>query len=249
MFRIIFLAVFALAALPPNVSAQSSIIDEIQKLQPAIVGIKAVNTDIYASKPQIAGINPQTGKLVIMRKAGGAKYDRYGAGVIIHPSGIIVTNAHTMVNADGIKVILHDETELPAQVLLAVKDLDFGLLKIDLPYPVDPVALGDSNDVQLRDEVITVGNSSFLKQTISGGKVKSLGTSRSNKIEGAPRANDLIHTTINMYEGDSGGPLFNKKGALIGLVTAKEVASDHSSFAIPINQVKFYLDEYLSRPQ
>ena len=208
------------------------------------MSITAQNLDMAQSKPAAAR-DPKTGKIVILRNVKAAQYNRNGAGVLIHPSGIIVTNAHTILRADQIQITFYNQENLPAQVIKVINDLDIALLKVSLPRPIQPVELADSDKIRLGDEVITVGNSTYLKQTISGGKIIGLGTTRTNPKTGQPQT-DLIQTTVNLYQGDSGGPLFDHKGRLIGLMTAKEMAAEHSSFAVPSNKIKKYLQECLN---
>ena len=242
---VVFVGVSGVLWVTSLTAGQTSIIAEIQKLQPAIVSIKAVNKELFQAPYQAAALDKASGRIMVMRRLKAAGYNRFGAGVVIHPSGIVVTNAHVVNNADHIQVVLHDDTEIPAEVLLVVKNLDIGLIRIPLPYPITPVELADSDRVKLRDEVINIGNSQFLKQTFSGGRIKGIGTSRRQFLNGEIRTANLLQTTINLYEGDSGGPLFDQAGRLIGMMTAKEVAADHSSFAVPANLIQRYLSEYL----
>ena len=240
---LIFTVLF-LIGLCPLGFGQDSIIDQIQKTQASIVTIKADISSFYKTPSQRAAIDPKTGKMVLLRTVAKASYNRVGAGVIIHPLGVIVTNAHVVDKATEIKVILHDQTMVRAKVLRLVDNLDMALLKIEPPYPLTAVNIANSDQIRLGQEIITIGNSAILNQTVSGGKIKGLGVSRTDQRSGRVQ-NNLIQTTINLYEGDSGGPLFNQDGFLIGLMTAKETAADHSSFAIPSNKIKQYLLEYL----
>ena len=177
-----------------------------------------------------------------------ASYRRYGAGVIVHPAGVIVTNAHTVNKATGIQIMLHDNTVVPAKIVRFINNIDLAILQIQSPSPLQAVVIADSDELKLRDEIITVGNSSLLKQSITAGHITGLGTSRSLEHQGIHRT-DLIHTSINLYEGDSGGPLFDRKGQLVGLIVAKETTADHSSFAIPSNKIMPYLVDYLQEVQ
>ena len=233
--------------LPGNVHGQTSLLAEILRLQPAIVSIKAVNRDVFQSKPQIVGRDPRTGRILILRKAASPSYDRFGAGVFIDPSGIIVTNAHIVNRAQTLTAILNDKTELPAQVLFVVNDLDLGYLKVDLASPAMAAEFGNSDEARLNDQVITVGNSPVLRQTVSGGKIIGLGQTTQQIFKGTIKTNNLIQTDISLYEGDSGGPLFDKNGQLIGLMTAGESRKD-SSFAVPSNLIKRFLAEHLNAP-
>ena len=244
LFRLF--AAFSIIGVESIGFGQSSIIDQIQTTQDSIVTIHADISSFYKN-PGDEGhkaIDPQTGKMVLVRKLTKASYNRVGAGVIIHPTGIIVTNAHVVDKAQQIKVLLHDNTEVPAKVIQLVHNLDMVLLKIDFPTPLPAVEIANSDEIHLGEEIITVGNSSLLNQTVSGGKIIGLGVSRGQQKGGLIR-NDLIQTSFNVYGGDSGGPLFNRNGLLIGLMTAKDTSADHSSFAIPANKIQQYLLEYL----
>ena len=81
---------------PGNVHAQTSLLAEILRLQPAIVSIKSVNRDIMTGKPAIVGRDPKTGRILIHRKIASPSYNRYGAGVFIDAAGIIVYNPHIL---------------------------------------------------------------------------------------------------------------------------------------------------------
>ncbi len=246
-FLIIFSAgLFIIGLNTFEAQAQTSIIDEIRRLQPAIVSVKSMNTDIYKEKPQLIGIDQKTGRLIISNPLFRALYNRFGAGVLIHPDGIIVTNAHTVHRANHITVTLNDQTEIPASVVFFMNDIDICLIRISLPYPIPPVELADSDQIHLGDEIMTVGNSGFLKQTLSGGKISGLGVDRNGPEKNGHKVN-LIQTSINLYKGDSGGPLFDRRGRLVGMMTAKENDADHSSFAVPANYINDYLQQYLSR--
>ena len=231
----------SLAAVPA--AAQTSIIEEMQNARAGVVAVSAVNRNIYKSPGELVR-DPKTGRIFLARKLARAAYQRDGAGVIVDPSGIIVTNAHTIYEAQQVAVTLNDGSRIPARVLRLVKGDDIALLKIP-PHPsLFTVPIADSDRVKLGDEVITIGSSSLLKKTISGGTVIGLGHSRGtgNKVR-----NNLIQTTINVYKGDSGGPLFDRHGRLIGLITASEEARDRSSFAVPSNDITRYLSAYLKQ--
>ena len=225
--------------------SQTSILETLLQSQSAIVEVKAQGAGLFKPPTQQAAMDPRTGRIILVRNAGMATFERNGAGVIIHPSGIIATNAHIASQAKVISVTLHDQTTVPAQVISFEPNLDLCLLKIAPPEGLTYLPLADSNGVKLGDEIFTVGNSAVVKESLSGGKVIGLGRSHGILVHGTIR-NDLIQTTIDLYKGDSGGPLFNRQGQLIGLMTAKEMSADHSSFAIPSNQIALHLISYLN---
>lgn len=224
--------------------AQPSILGQMIETEAAIVDVHAQNTVGYSTSPGQVAVDSQTGKMIFVRNVSQATYDRNGAGVIIHPQGIIVTNTHTIANANRIAVVLQDQTTFPVKVIRIVKGMDISLLRIEAPQPLPYVQIANSDTLQLGEEILTIGSSSLMRQTISGGKIIGLGVSRNLENTGIRRT-DLIQTTVNLYQGDSGGPLFNQKGELIGMMTAKEMDADHSSFAVPSNRITEALKNYL----
>jgi len=243
--RILTLNIYLLLILtPPVLFAQSSILEQILNTRQALVEVLAENISLHRSDSGHVALNPQTGQLVHLQNIKKSAYTRQGAGVIIHPSGVLVTNAHIIHKADRISIILADGQQVPARIVRYLNELDLALLKIDTPSPLHAVTLADSDQIRLGDEIMTVGHSFLLNQTVSGGRVIGLGTSLS-KIQKGQTRTELIQTSFNLYEGDSGGPLFDRQGHLIGLMTAKEMNADHSSFAVPSNRIARYLNGYL----
>jgi len=229
---------------PAVLKAQPSILNELLTHRAALVEVQAKNLSLYRSPPGPVALDAKTGRLIVRQNVKQASYFREGAGVIIHPSGVIVTNAHIVHRAGRITVVMPDKNKLNAQVVGFINAIDLALLKVSPPSDLPWVRLADSDQIRLGDEIFTVGHSFLLNQTVSGGKVIGLGTSRAAPRQGHRRT-ELIQTTFNLYEGDSGGPLFNNRGQLIGLMTAKETKADHSSFAVPSNRIAQYLKEYL----
>jgi S1-C subfamily serine protease len=241
--KIICLIIFVIGLYPASSSAGNrSILQQIMNLEPALVSILAENHDVFKPAQRLVR-DPKTGRIFLQQKYPAASYERFGAGVIIDRDGVIVTNAHTIHRANLITVTFHNDQKVRARVLGVVNDLDLAFLQVPMPYQVNPVKLADSDKIRLDDEIITVGNSQFLKQTITGGKIRGIGINHTLRKAGGQQT-DLIQTTINVYSGDSGGPLFDRQGQLIGLMTASETAQDHSSFAVPSNKIKHYLTQY-----
>lgn len=217
-----------------------SLIQTVLKAEESFVTVKSVNTEPIAPKTS-AALDPKSGRLIIAQTSPMAKYEKTGAGVIIHPDGIIATNLHVIAFAKKVAVVLHDNTVVGAKIIRYVSDDDLALLKIDPPYPLKAIEIADSDKVQLRDEVINVGNSQLLDETISGGRVTRLGTTgEENNKEVA-----MIQIGINLYKGDSGGPLLNKDGRLIGMIVAKYRAKDKAALAIPSNKIKKLYENFI----
>lgn len=162
-----------------------------------------------------------------------------GAGVIVDPSGYIITNTHIIYGANVIKVDFKNGTSVNAQVPLVSREYDFSILKIDPPFPLTPIEWADSDRIELGQPVITIGHSPLLDRTISEGLVNGLGTRLQDDGTTTP---EMIKISINHYPGDSGGPVFNLNGQLIGLMNAKRVTMQRAALAVPANKIHL---EYL----
>ncbi len=160
-----------------------------------------------------------------------------GAGVIIDPSGIIITNLHTIAYMSHIEVTLHNKKSLNAQIVHLMPQHDLALLKINPPFPLIPIKFADSNKIRLGESIINAGHSKWLKNTLSGGKIIGLGRNKlDNHLE-------ILEINIDLYKGDSGGPVLDRHGRLLGIMTAKRNDRTNMSFAIPSNEIgKLYLN-------
>ncbi len=159
-----------------------------------------------------------------------------GSGFIIDPSGYVVTNNHVIENADEITVTLHDGTSLKAKLIGHDDRTDVALLKVDSPTPLPAVAFGDSDQSRVGDWVLAIGNPFGLGGTVTAGIVSA----RGRDIRQGPY-DDFIQTDAAINRGNSGGPLFNMDGQVIGINTAIYSPSGGSigiGFSIPANMAK-----------
>ncbi len=138
-----------------------------------------------------------------------------GSGFIIDAKGLIVTNNHVIADADEVKVILHDDTELPAKVIGRDTKTDLAVLRVEPTHPLVAVAWGESDKTRVGDWVVAIGNPFGLGGTVTAGIVSA----RGRNIRSGPY-DDFIQTDASINKGNSGGPLFNLKGEVIGVNTA-----------------------------
>ncbi len=159
-----------------------------------------------------------------------------GSGFIIDDSGIILTNAHVVDQADKVTVLLKDGRTFEGKVQGADEVTDLAVVKIagkNLPV----ASLGDSSDVKVGDWAIAVGNPLGLDNTVTLGIVSTL--QRSSSQVGIPdKRLDFIQTDAAINPGNSGGPLLNEQGEVIGINTAIRPDAMGIGFAIPIDQAK-----------
>ncbi len=159
-----------------------------------------------------------------------------GSGFIIDPSGIIVTNNHVIDGADEITVTLQDNTSLKATVIGRDDRMDIAVLKVTSDKPLPAVSFGDSDASRVGDWVLAIGNPFGLGGTVTAGIVSA----RGRDIRQGPY-DDFIQTDAAINKGNSGGPLFNMDGQVIGINTAIYSPSGGSigiGFSIPANLAK-----------
>jgi len=159
-----------------------------------------------------------------------------GSGFVIDPSGIIVTNNHVIEDADEITVKLNDGTELPAKLIGRDDKTDLALLKISPKKPLAAAHFGDSDKARIGDWVMAIGNPFGLGSTVTAGIVSA----RNRDIAAGPY-DDFIQTDAPINRGNSGGPLFDMEGNVIGVNSAIFSPSGGSvgiGFAIPANMAR-----------
>lgn len=164
-----------------------------------------------------------------------------GSGFIIDASGVLLTNAHVVDQADQVTVTLKDGRIFEGTVRGVDEVTDLAVVKIEgggLPV----ATLGDSDQVQVGDWAIAVGNPLGLDNTVTLGIVSTL--NRSSALVGIPdKRLDFIQTDAAINPGNSGGPLLNQRGEVIGINTAVRAGATGIGFAIPINKAKEIKDQ------
>ena len=176
-----------------------------------------------------------------------------GSGVLVDPSGIVVTNFHVIRDADTVKVATADGREFESKLLLKDESLDLAVLKIESPEPFPVIAIGNSDALEVGDLVLAIGDPFGVGQTTTSGIVSAL--ARSNI--GISDFGFFIQTDAAINPGNSGGALINMRGELVGINTAIYSRSGGSigiGFAIPSNMVRAVIEsakngnDYFERP-
>jgi serine protease Do len=170
--------------------------------------------------------------------------DFFGSGFVIDPSGYILTNRHVVIDSFSVTVVFSDRTRLPAHVVGHPPATDIALLKVDTDHPLPAVTFGDSDLVRVGERVLAIGNPLGLSGTVTLGIVSAL-----NRDTGDTPYDNFIQTDAAINHGNSGGPLFDMKGEVIGVNTALIATGDASAgsmglgLAIPANDAKFAASE------
>ena len=170
------------------------------------------------------------------------KTNSLGSGFIIDPSGIVVTNNHVIADADEINVILNDGTKIKAEIVGIDKKTDLAVLKFKPPHPLIAVKFGDSDKLRLGEWVIAIGNPFSLGGTVTAGIVSA----RNRDIANGGPYDNYIQTDAAINRGNSGGPLFNLDGDVIGvntLIISPTGGSIGIGFAVPSKTVAGVVDQ------
>src|SRR6186713_3511617 len=190
-------------------------------------------------KNRRGGATPKGGERSEMQPP--RKTNSLGSGFIIDTSGVVVTNNHVIADADEINVILNDGTKIKAELVGVDKKTDLAVLKFKPPKPLVSVKFGDSDKLRLGEWVVAIGNPFSLGGSVTAGIVSA----RNRDIQSGPYDN-YIQTDASINRGNSGGPLFNLNGEVIGVNTAIISPSGGSigiGFAVPSKTVVPVVDQ------
>ena len=246
--KIIFLALVLSFNYSFNAFAKGvpeSFADLAEKLMPSVVNISTTQTVVTNTNPFPFQFPPGS-PFEDMFKEFGTPQERkssaLGSGFIIDAKGIVVTNNHVIQGAEDIIVRVNGEDEFKAKVIGADPLSDIAVLQIEAEETFTPVKFGDSDKARIGDWVIAIGNPFGLGGTVTSGII-----SARNRSIGLSRYEDYIQTDASINSGNSGGPLFDMNGDVIGINTAilGRSGSIGIGFSIPSNSAKIVIDQLI----
>ncbi len=168
-----------------------------------------------------------------------------GSGFLVSENGEILTNNHVISGSSQIEVTLPDQSRYKAKILVRLPNNDLALIKIEPKTKVRPLRLGDSDGLQVGQKVMAIGNPFGFQGTLTVGVVSSLG--RTIMSESGPPLEGMIQTDAAINSGNSGGPLLDSQGNVVGIDTAIYGPNGGNvgiGFAMPINRAKSMLDDF-----
>jgi serine protease Do len=210
-----------------NQSEISPVIAIAQKVTPSVVGVHTYGTYSYWGR-QIT--NMELGS---------------GSGIIYSEDGYIITNYHVIENATSVIVTLADEKEYEAVIIGADEASDLAVLKINADRKLPAAELGDSSQLQIGELVVAIGNPLGYSNTVTDGIVSGLNRQLSDYTDEMT----LIQTNAAINSGNSGGALVNSRGQVVGINSAKLVASNAEGmgFALSIDEVKPLVEQLINQ--
>ena len=240
---LIFTLVFESNSISQNVPA--SFADLAEKLMPSVVNISTTTTITTQSNPFPFQFPPGS-PFEDMFKEFGTPQERksaaLGSGFIIDEKGIVVTNNHVIQDAEDIIIRVNGDKEFKATVIGSDPLSDIAVLQLETKEKFTPVKFGDSDKARIGDWVIAIGNPFGLGGTVTSGII-----SARNRSIGLSRYEDYIQTDASINSGNSGGPLFDMNGDVIGINTAilGRSGSIGIGFSIPSNSAKIVIDQLI----
>ena len=246
--KLLFLSIFFCIGFSVYSSSQSvpeSFADLAERLMPSVVNISTTQTVVTNNNPFPFTFPPGSPFEDMFREFGTPqerKSSALGSGFIIDEKGLVVTNNHVIQDAEDILVIVNGDQEFKAKVIGADPLSDIAVLQLETEEKFIPVAFGDSDKARIGDWVIAIGNPFGLGGTVTSGII-----SARNRSIGLSRYEDYIQTDASINSGNSGGPLFDMNGNVIGINTAilGRSGSVGIGFSIPSNSAKLVIDQLI----
>jgi len=225
----------------------SSFADLAERLMPSVVNISTTQTIKTTANPfpfEFPPGSPFEDMFKEFNKPTERKATALGSGFIIDKKGLVVTNNHVIQEAEDIFVTVNGSTEYKAKVIGTDPYMDLALLKIESDKDFKPVSFGNSNKARVGDWVIAIGNPFGFGGTVTSGIISSR-----NRDIGLTRYDDFIQTDASINQGNSGGPLFNLDGEVVGINTAIIAPGSSGSigigFAIPSNPASKVIEQLI----
>ncbi len=191
-------------------------------------------------------VGPEVVSIGVRKRTRSLRYGQEGAGsgVIIAPDGFVLTNHHVVEGAEDVQVRLTDGRSFSAHLVGSDPATDLAVVRAEASN-LPTAELGDSDSLRVGQLVIAIGNPLGFQSTVSTGVISALG--RALRSQAGRLIENVIQTDVPLNPGNSGGPLVDSRGRVIGINTAMIFMAQGISFAVPVNTVKWVVGELVTR--
>lgn len=228
---------------------RTPVVEVFEKTRDAVVNIQS--TQVVERRLRMSPFDDIFDELFDMPTRGG-RVQRFtttslGSGFVIHPDGYVITNAHVVARAAALKIIAADHSEYEAELVATDDRHDLAMLKVNADSKLPTLPMGRSDDLMIGETVIAIGNPLGYEHTVTRGIISAV--NRTLKVSNDVSYENLIQTDASINRGNSGGPLLNVLGELIGINTAIRGDAQNIGFAIPVDTLRKLLPEMLVNKQ
>ena len=216
-----------------------AIADVVARVQPSVVRIVVVHPPARVAEPDVALLDSQQSSAASVQPV-----SKIGSGFVIDAAGLVATNRHVVENSISIFVSTADGARYQAEIVGVATKSDIALLRIDPSANIPPLPFGNSDSLRAGDTVIAIGSPFGFDNTVTAGIVSSV----NRDIMESP-FDDYLQTDAAINHGNSGGPLFNLAGQVVGMNSVLFAPGEGSAgvgFAIPSNDLRFVLDRLMT---
>ena len=234
-----------------GVNRRTPVVEAVQQALPAVVNISTERrVKVVYADPLLSSRDDAFDRLLRefmglrAPRAGLERRQSLGSGIIVDESGYILTNFHVIERASQIRVMLSDDEVYDATVLAGDAVHDLALIKIEPRHPLPAIRFAEDDDLLLGETVIALGNPFGLTHTVTVGVLSA--TDREASYDGEVLYRDILQTDAAVNPGNSGGPLVNLNGDLIGINVSVYQKAQNISFAMPVKRARGLLARWLS---
>ncbi|OGX13621.1 MAG: hypothetical protein A2351_04470 [Omnitrophica bacterium RIFOXYB12_FULL_50_7] len=232
---VLFLLTVLFFLSPPVFNACAAGVPKELDCSKALVSIQSVNA-VVATRDKEGALSGAAALFLNKNPARLVKYSRSGSGVVIDPRGIIVTNAHLVQNAAGISVELFNGIRFEGRVIHVISGSDIAFLSIKPSFQLSYIPLANSDRLEPGARVFFIGHALNHRGSLFGGEVSAI--MKQSSFRRFRTALLQVRFGFHLYGGDSGSPILNRQGCLVGLVSGGRRTGDMATLAIASNVIR-----------